>query len=254
MILTSLLVLLSSIVPYPSAQGECLAPSAFGAAETGQSQASILGAQQSTVRDSATSPIMPALPCPAQASTLVSSPSAVSNSPAYSLRKAQDLGQFRVRFYWLVEEECYQGKKTCPLYTPKGELVGRFTNQFVKDFQTESAALLSDGRMVSYLKRTNRCQIVDVPIGANGYTLTELKSVAVDPSVIPIGSAIYIKDAANVPVSDSLVHDGIFYAQDVGSAIKGNRIDVYLGPKSNMDLFRSTAMCRTGDVEVYLLQ
>ena len=45
-------------------------------------------------------------------------------------------------------------------------------------------------------------------------------------------------------------------ANSIGEAIaiKGNRIDVYLGPKSNMDLFRSTAMCRSGDVEVYLLQ
>lgn len=190
----------------------------------------------------------------AQASTLSSLPSVAHNSPAYSLRKAQDLGQFRVTFYWLVEEDNYEGKKTCPLYGSDGRLVGRFTPQFVKDFQTESCAMLSDGRIISYSKRANHCQVVDMPIGANGYTLTELRSVAVDPSVIPIGSTIFIRDAADVPIGDSLVHDGVFYAQDVGSAIKGNHIDVYLGPKSNMDLFRSTAMCRTGDVEVYLLQ
>ena len=88
----------------------------------------------------------------------------------------------------------------------------------------------------------------------SGYNLTELRSVAVDPTVIPIGSRLYIKDAADIPLGDSLMHDGIFAANDVGSAIKGNRIDVYLGLKSNMDLFRSTAMCRSGDVEVYLLQ
>lgn len=190
----------------------------------------------------------------AQASTLSSLPSPVPSSSAYSLRKAQDLGQFRVTFYWLVEEDNYTGRKTCPLYGPDGKLVGRYTPQFIKDFQTESCAMLSDGRIISYNKRANRCQVVDLPIGANGYSLTELKSVAVDPSVIPIGSTIFIRDAADVPISDSLIHDGIFYAQDVGSAIKGNRIDVYLGPKSNMYLFRSTAMCGTGDVEVYLLQ
>jgi 3D (Asp-Asp-Asp) domain-containing protein len=190
----------------------------------------------------------------AQASTLSNLPPRPPHPPAYTLRKAQDLGQFKVTFYWLVEEDNYQGKKTCPLYAPGGKLVGRFTPQFIKDFQIESCAMLSDGRIISYLKRSNLCQVVDLPIGANGYTLTELKSVAVDPSVIPIGSRIFIKDAADVLISDSVMHDGIFCAQDVGSAIKGNRIDVYLGPKSNMDLFRSTAMCRTGDVEVYLLQ
>ncbi len=190
----------------------------------------------------------------AQASTLSSLPPKATNSPVYSLRKAQDLGQFKITFYWLVEEDNYQGKKTNPLYTPDGKLVGRFTSQFIKDFHVESCAMLSDGRIISYLKGSNHCQLVDLPIGANGYTLTELRSVAVDPTVIPIGSALFIEDAADVPIADSQVHDGIFYAQDVGSAIKGNRIDVYLGPKSNMDLFRSTAMCRSGDVVVYLLQ
>jgi 3D (Asp-Asp-Asp) domain-containing protein len=222
-----LLSLVSSIVPNLPVRGEALAsPISSEIAISGQ----------------------------AQASTLSSLPSVVPKSPAYSLRKAQDLGQFRITFYWLVEEDNYQGKKTNPLYTPDGNLVGRFTSQFIKDFHIESCAMLSDGRIISYLKGSNHCQLVDMPIGANGYTLTELKSVAVDPSVIPIGSAIFIGDAADVSISDSLVHDGVFYAQDVGSAIKGNRIDVYLGPKSNMDLFRSTAMCRSGDVEVYLLQ
>jgi len=222
-----LLSLVSSIVPHLSVRKEALTSPVF-------SEIAISGQ--------------------AQASTLGSLPTKAIGSPAYSLRKAQELGQFKVTFYWLVEEDNYQGNKTNPLYTPDGKLVGRFTSQFIKDFQIESCAMLSDGRVISYLKRSNRCQVVDLPIGANGYTLTELKSVAVDPSVIPIGSAIFIKDAADVPISDSLVHDGIFYAQDVGSAIKGNRIDVYLGPKSNMDLFRSTAMCRSGDVDVYLLQ
>jgi 3D (Asp-Asp-Asp) domain-containing protein len=210
------------------------------------------------------SSVVPSLPVPGEAlAAPISSgpgapeanrPPAVTTAQTFSLRKAQNLGQFRITFYWLVEEESYPGKKTCPLYTPDGKLVGKFTNQFIRDFQIESCALLSDGRIISYLKKANRCQVVDMPIGAGGYSLTELRSVAVDPSVIPLGSKLYIKDATDMPLGDSLMHDGIFEANDVGSAIKGNRIDVYLGLKSNMDLFRSTALCRTGDVDVYLLQ
>jgi 3D (Asp-Asp-Asp) domain-containing protein len=189
-----------------------------------------------------------------QAQAIVSPQTEGRATGVYSLRNPQNLGHFRITFYWLVEEDDYQGKKTNPLYAPDGRLVGRFTSKFIHDFRIESCALLSDGRVISYLKKANRCQVVDAPIGANGYSLTELRSVAVDPSVIPPGSRLYIKDAADVRLGDSLIHDGIFYAHDVGSAIKGNRIDVYLGPKSNMDLFRSTALCHSGDVEVYLLQ
>lgn len=56
---------------------------------------------------------------------------------------------------------------------------------------------------------------------AGGYILTENRTVAVDPGVIPLGSWIEI----NVP--------GIgwqkFRAEDTGSAVKGKHIDVYIG-------------------------
>jgi 3D (Asp-Asp-Asp) domain-containing protein len=170
------------------------------------------------------------------------------------LRKGSYLGRFKVTFYWLVEEDAYSGEKSCPLYTTDGRVLGRFTPQFVRDFRTESCALLSDGRIISYIKRANCCQVVDVPVGANGFSLVELKSVAVDPAVIPVGSTIYIPEAEDAPLSNGTFHNGVFRAHDVGSAIKGDRIDVYLGLKSNMDSFHSTELCRSGEVDVYLLQ
>jgi 3D (Asp-Asp-Asp) domain-containing protein len=172
---------------------------------------------------------------------------------SYQLRKGSFLGKFKVTFYWMVEEDNYQGKKTSPLYGSHGELIGRFTPAFVKDFQMEACALLSDGRVISYMKKANRCEVVDAPVGC-GYTLSELKSVAVDPSMIPVGSTIYVPEAEGSRLTGGGYHDGIFRAHDIGSAIKGDRLDVYVGLKSNMDVFRSTALCNPGYVSVYLLQ
>jgi 3D (Asp-Asp-Asp) domain-containing protein len=183
----------------------------------------------------------------------ISALSGASSGSRYKLRKGTFLGKFRVTFYWMVEEDNYQGKRTMPLYTTGGQLVGRFTQDFVKDFRMESCALLSDGRIISYLKRANKCEVVDAPIGC-GYTLAELKSVAVDPSLIPVGSTLYIPEAEGTRLSAGAYHDGVFRADDIGSAIKGDRLDVYLGLKSNLDLFRSTALCNPGYVSVYLLQ
>ena len=126
------------------------------------------------------SSVVPSLPVPGEALAapifsgvsspaevpLVSRPPSASTAQTYSLRKAQNLGEFRVTFYWLVEEESYQGKKTNPLYTTDGKLVGKFTNQFIHDFQIESCALLSDGRIISYLKGRIAARVVDMPIGA----------------------------------------------------------------------------------------
>lgn len=220
--------LASAVVPSLPAYGEC---------------------QASTVLPVLTLPVLTLPPLQAT-SPAVSSPSLA----VPSWRKAVDLGQFKVTFYWLVEEDAYSGRKTSPLYGTDGKLVGRFTPQFVRDFRTESCAQLGDGTIISYMKRANRCQVVDEPIGVNGFTLKELKSVAVDPSVIPVGSRLYIPEAEGVTFSDSSCHNGVFYAHDIGGAIKGNRIDIYLGPKSNLDFFRSTALYGPGYVRVYLLQ
>ena len=51
-------------------------------------------------------------------------------------------------------------------------------------------------------------------ITASGTTMTEGRTIAVDPSVIPLGSRVYIEG------------DGMFIAEDTGGAIKGGKIDI----------------------------
>lgn len=54
-------------------------------------------------------------------------------------------------------------------------------------------------------------------VGASGVTLQPYMSVAVDPAVIPLGTVLYD-------------HEGNAYsADDTGGAIKGNRIDMFVG-------------------------
>jgi len=55
-------------------------------------------------------------------------------------------------------------------------------------------------------------------IARNGRVPQQFLTIAVDPSVIPLGSLVYIPTLANL----------VFIAEDTGSAIKGNRIDVYV--------------------------
>jgi 3D (Asp-Asp-Asp) domain-containing protein len=167
--------------------------------------------------------------------------------------KGHLLGSFRVTFYWLVEEDAYPGKGTCPLYTRRGELLGRFPDRFVRDFRMESCALLRDGRMISNWEAGNRCQVVDAPLGVDGLALDAFKSVAVDPSIVPMGAKLYIPEADGASLGGNAYHNGLFYVRDVGGLIRGKRIDIYLGTKSNMGSFASTSLCRSGRTEVYLM-
>jgi 3D (Asp-Asp-Asp) domain-containing protein len=69
--------------------------------------------------------------------------------------------------------------------------------------------------------------------GTNKIPLVPYRTIAVDRDRIPIGSVIYIPEARGkvvvLPTGDRVVHDGFFYAADVGGAIQGSHIDVFLG-------------------------
>lgn len=69
--------------------------------------------------------------------------------------------------------------------------------------------------------------------GIKNYKLVPYRTIAVDPTVIPLGSVIYISDADGKTVimenGETWVHDGYFFAGDVGSAVKGNHIDIFTG-------------------------
>lgn len=172
--------------------------------------------------------------------------------PAPSAPVGQYLGKFKVTFYWVVNEAEYPDTKSVPLYDECGKLVGKFSRSFVEAFKMESAAKLRDGRCISYLKKQNRVRVVSDFLGY-GHTLKDLRSVAVDPRIIPIGSRIYIPLAERVVVN-GVQHTGIFMAHDIGSNIQGKRIDVFLADKRNMAAFASAGMGSLSSVDVYLLE
>jgi len=163
------------------------------------------------------------------------------------------LGRFKVTYYWAVDEAEYPTSRSSPLYLSDGQLLGRFSSAFVKAFRVEAAACLKDGRRISYMKQANRVEVVDKFLGCGGHTLADLRSIAVDPRLIPLGSVVYIPQAENVTV-DGQTLGGVFYAHDVGSAIKGKHIDIFVGRKQYMDAFTSAGMGSSSGVDVYILE
>lgn len=72
----------------------------------------------------------------------------------------------------------------------------------------------------------------DAGMNGKGITFTETKvkqgrTIAVDPSVIPLGSKVRIESETYPSIN------GVYIAEDIGGAIKGNRVDIYFVHKND---------------------
>jgi len=82
-----------------------------------------------------------------------------------------------------------------------------------------------------------------------GCKVVAMRTVAVDKTVIPRRTVLFIKETVGMKMPDGGTHDGYWYASDVGGAIKGERIDLYTGhgaasmkPAQKLNLAKLTAV------------
>lgn len=62
-----------------------------------------------------------------------------------------------------------------------------------------------------------------------GCKVAAMRTVAVDPKVIPRRTVIFIKETVGLPMPDGAKHDGYWYASDIGGAVKGLKLDLFSG-------------------------
>ena len=86
-----------------------------------------------------------------------------------------------------------------------------------------------------------------------GCKVVAMRTVAVDKTLIPRRSVLFIKETVGMKMPDGSRHDGYWYASDTGGAIKGQRIDLYTGQGArsaakaqDLNLARLTAI-KVGD-------
>lgn len=62
-----------------------------------------------------------------------------------------------------------------------------------------------------------------------GCPTVAMRTAATDRNLVPRRTILYIKETVGMPMPDGGVHDGYWYASDVGGAVKGHRIDLFTG-------------------------
>lgn len=77
--------------------------------------------------------------------------------------------------------------------------------------------------------------------GINRFRLSPYRTLATDPAIIPTGTILFIPEARGTLITQAsgevIIHDGYFFAGDIGGAIKLNHVDVFIGTHTDSSFF-----------------
>lgn len=146
-------------------------------------------------------------------------------------------------YYVVIESEYAHYPVDAQIRTMSGKVLAEVSHQFKKAVDIEGTGKLRDGRVINYAGRVEgeiRYLISKAPHGYGVGTckLVPFHSAAVDPKVVPLGSLLYIKETAGMVLPDGTRHNGLWRAEDIGSAIKGDRIDLFVGEGDRGDILK----------------
>jgi len=158
------------------------------------------------------------------------------------------LGTFKNTYYDFPNEGDFEGE-TLSLMNGSCKPIATVPRSFYESVCVQGSGTLKAGGTVSFAKRDCSCaaecprtgqhicfDLLDKQQfpwgrGATGRGITPLVTVAVDSSLIPLGTALYIPEYDGVArdVSGTTKHDGCFLAEDRGLAVKGAHVDIFTG-------------------------
>ena len=172
-------------------------------------------------------------------------------------QRSQDKGtlidKMYITYYYLSQEKDYSGTADTKLYDKQCKVIATVPSKFSDSICIEGSGRLSDGRVLNYASTCScgrRCPTGGIicyfevnkskypwGVGSKSNPLQPLRSLAVDNSLIPYGTSVYIAewDGVKIPSVDGIggfTHDGCFRADDVGGAIKGKHFDFFSGTKA----------------------
>jgi 3D (Asp-Asp-Asp) domain-containing protein len=152
---------------------------------------------------------------------------------------------FRNTYYDFPAEG--SGKKGAKVFDAACAPIADVTQEFHDKVCLQGSGRLSTGETISFAKRDCECAAVcpksgqkicfekldpkQFPSGRGslGTPIVPLRTVAVDPAVVPLGSSVFIPEYEGMPRPDGSKHDGCFVAEDRGSKVVGKHIDVFTG-------------------------
>ncbi len=166
--------------------------------------------------------------------------SAANSTAAERIHRASDEGRaattlkLRASLYSIPLEKDYSNAKDGAFMARDGSVLHRGSRAFVAAAAVQGSARLKDGRMLMIDGRDEgeihwKVSPHRYAVGALGCRVLAFRSAAVDKSVIPLGSKLFIPETRGLVLPDGTQHDGVWYAVDTGAGIKHGRIDLFVG-------------------------
>ncbi len=175
------------------------------------------------------------------------------------------IGTFRNTYYDFPEERDYEGEDVS-LFSTECRPLARVPVGFHDAVCVQGSGLLENGRTVSFARRNcscaRRCPRTGQQIcfdaldearypwgrGAAGQAIVPLLTVAVDSSVIPLGTSLFIPEYVGLPrdAAKSSAHDGCFIAQDRGVKVQGEHVDIFTGEEALTSLWNELVPSNRG--------
>lgn len=178
----------------------------------------------------------------------------------------QEIGLFRPSYYWVALETNDGQPRNQPLLDENGHTLQMVSAKFLAELRMEGTGRLMNGKLVNFKTRITKPDGTTEsrwrwcgPEAPYGYGFGDLllvpfRSVAVDPTVIPLGSRVYIPAARGTPLPNGTLHDGFFAAVDIGSAIVDKKIDIFTSYGNQAAVFESFGL-ETGKMsKVYIVK
>ena len=151
--------------------------------------------------------------------------------------ESEIIGTFRNTYYYIAFEDDYLNEvPKIPLYTMNDQVLAVVRRSFYNALKIEGTGKLHDGRIVNFAgikKGTVRYHVTphEFGDGVGSCGIIPFHSIAVDPTQIPLGSLVMIDETVDMILPDGTFHNGLWRAEDVGSAIKGDHIDLFTGSR-----------------------
>jgi len=215
----------------------------------------------SVTNESAASP-SPLAPPSATGQTDEAIEIALQGAGATPARAFKNGERFRNTYYDFPKEDA--GAKDAAIYDATCALLANVTREFHDRVCVQGSGRLSTGETVSFAKRDCACADVcprtsqkicferldparfPAGRGALGKPITPLRTVAVDSSVIPLGTTLFIPEFKGVALPTGGRHDGCFVAEDRGLSVQGAHVDVFTGHKEITKLWNRLVPSNSG--------